>query len=91
MYSVFFAFKYRGTCYVCIPAQKRCDESKRDVTRASVLEQDPGSFDDLIQKTLLPKGVLIPKEAQALKNYTANKHKLLFTWSIIGTVDCTVL
>lgn len=30
---------------------------------------DPGTFDDLVEKTLLPKGVLIPKEAQALKSY----------------------
>jgi len=34
---------------------------------------------------------LIEKEAQALKAYTANKHKLLFTWSIIGAVACAAL
>jgi hypothetical protein len=45
---------------------------------------DPGSFVDLCENTLLPKGVLITPEVEALKKYGGNKHKLLFSWSMVA-------
>lgn len=46
--------------------------------------QDPGTFKDICHDVLIPKGVLIPIEALALQTYKGNKHKLLFSWSIIA-------
>lgn len=53
---------------------------------------DPGSFADLCQNTLLPKGVLIGPEVEALTKYSGNKHKLLFSWSMVAlkVLECRV-
>ena len=40
-----------------------------DWSKSQFKGMDPGTFDDLIDKTLLPKGVLIAKEAHCLKKY----------------------
>jgi hypothetical protein len=45
---------------------------------------DPGSFKDLCEGTLLPKGVLITPEVESLSKYGGNKHKLLFSWSMVA-------
>ena len=45
---------------------------------------DPGSFADLCEDQLIPNGVLIKQEAEALKAYKGNKHKMLYSWSIIA-------
>mmetsp|Transcript_12976 Transcript_12976/g.31542 ORF Transcript_12976/g.31542 Transcript_12976/m.31542 type:complete len:549 (+) Transcript_12976:222-1868(+) len=45
---------------------------------------DPGTFKDVCKDILIPKGILIPVEADALMAYKGNKHKLLFSWSIIA-------
>eukprot|EP00277_Geminigera_cryophila_P038127 CAMPEP_0173099218 /NCGR_PEP_ID=MMETSP1102-20130122/35347_1 /TAXON_ID=49646 /ORGANISM="Geminigera sp., Strain Caron Lab Isolate" /LENGTH=770 /DNA_ID=CAMNT_0013992167 /DNA_START=70 /DNA_END=2382 /DNA_ORIENTATION=- len=52
--------------------------------KSQFADKDPGTFEELVNNTLIAKGVLIPKEGEALTNYPANKHKLLFTWSIIA-------
>lgn len=45
---------------------------------------DPGSFKDLVDNSLLPLGVLIGQEAEALIKYSGNKHKLLYSWSMVA-------
>mmetsp|Transcript_42529 Transcript_42529/g.100289 ORF Transcript_42529/g.100289 Transcript_42529/m.100289 type:complete len:410 (+) Transcript_42529:395-1624(+) len=45
---------------------------------------DPGTFKDICRDVLIRKGVLIPLEAQALGEYKGNKHKLLYSWSIVA-------
>jgi hypothetical protein len=50
----------------------------------SQYHENPGSFGDICRDVLIPKGVLIPIEATQLAEYKGNKHKLLFSWSIIA-------
>ena len=45
---------------------------------------DPGTFKDLINNSLVPLGVLIGPEAEALVKYSGNKHKLLYSWSMVA-------
>jgi len=46
--------------------------------------ENPGTFDELVDTQFVTKGLLIKKEAEALKEYKNDKNKLLFTWAIIA-------
>mmetsp|Transcript_61084 Transcript_61084/g.143841 ORF Transcript_61084/g.143841 Transcript_61084/m.143841 type:complete len:440 (+) Transcript_61084:3-1322(+) len=50
----------------------------------SQYKKDPGTFQDLINKTLVAKGVLIKVEADCISKYEGNKHKLLYSWSTVA-------
>jgi hypothetical protein len=50
----------------------------------SQYKEDPGSFRVLCDKVLLPKGLMIGMEVDMINDYRGNKHKLLFSWSIVA-------
>jgi len=44
----------------------------------------PGTFRTLLDTVVIPKGLLIGIEADMLHDYKGNKHKLLFSWSVVA-------
>mmetsp|Transcript_57228 Transcript_57228/g.134712 ORF Transcript_57228/g.134712 Transcript_57228/m.134712 type:complete len:592 (+) Transcript_57228:150-1925(+) len=45
---------------------------------------DIPTFKDLMNQVMIPKGLLIEVEAAYLATYPGNKHKLLYSWSVIA-------
>jgi len=50
----------------------------------SQYKENPGSFRVLCDNVLMPKGLLIGMEADMINEYKGNKHKLLFSWSVVA-------
>ena len=50
----------------------------------SQYKENPGSFRELLDNVIIPKGLLIGMEADMLIEYKGNKHKMLFSWSVVA-------
>jgi len=50
----------------------------------SQYKKSPGEFKDFADQVLVKKGVLIKTEADCLNGYKGNRHKLLYSWSIVA-------
>jgi len=48
------------------------------------VRDDPATFKELCDKVLVPKGLLMQVEATKLQQYQGDKHKMLFSWTLIS-------